>query len=535
MEVRLTELSSAALGGVRHSNGVAGGDAKWDGTQFSKVATTAAKILDAPVACICLPDPVNNEEWLCYGPGSEEHSDFVSSLVPDALIAPIVVGPQDVRYGGDGAVARSYVALPIGCEPDSAGIFCVLDYEKRAFSQGEIRILREFADIALGEVRRQRELRSLKTSEAQFRIQAEEMSKLKSVLLTNISHETRTPLTTILGFAEILEEEVDDDQKEFVHLIQQGGKRLLNTLMSILDLARLESSSFQFEPEHFNICATVFDTCLLLEPIAQEKGITLEVDIPDQPIHVILDVSAVERAVSNLVSNAIKFTSEGRVSVSLEADDCDVLIHVADTGIGISQEFMPYLFDEFKQESEGLARIHEGSGLGLPITKRLVELMKGKIMADSEKGYGSVFTVALPKNGESKRAAANGQTSDEPARPRVLVVEDNADTRTLVNHLLRKSYDVACASNGEEALDLAGETDYDVLLVDINLGKGKSGEDVLHEVKRLPGYLNTPIIAVTAYAMPGDKERFFAEGFDDYVSKPFSKQRLLEALEGVLE
>lgn len=535
MEVPLTEVSTPTLAGVRPKNGLAGNEPECDGTQLTKLANTAAKILDVPAVCISLPDPFNRHDWLCFGPGSERHSEFVASLLPDALIAPIVVGPPDAACGGDGAAPPSYIALPIGCEPDTAGIFCALDYKKRAFTQDDIQILRELADIALTELRRQRELYSLKTSEEGFRAQAAEMSKLKSVLLTNISHETRTPLTTILGFAEILEEEVGDDQKEFVHLIQQGGKRLLNTLMSILDLARLESSSFHFEPEHFDICSTVFDTCLLLEPIAREKGIRLEVDIPEKPIHVFLDVSAVERTVSNLVSNAIKFTSEGRVSVALEADDSDVLIHVADTGIGIGEDFMPYLFDEFKQESEGLARIHEGSGLGLPITKRLVELMKGKIMADSEKGYGSVFTVALPKNGDSKRAAANGQTSDESARPRVLVVEDNADTRTLVNHLLRKNYDVACASNGEEALNLATQSDYDVLLVDINLGKGKSGEDVLHEVKRLPGYKDTPIIAVTAYAMPGDKERFFAEGFDDYVSKPFSKQRLLEALEGVLE
>lgn len=368
------------------------------------------------------------------------------------------------------------------------------------------------------------------------RDRAEEMSRLKSVFLTNISHEIRTPLTTIVGFAEILLEGVDDEKREFVELIQQGGKRLLETLTSILDLARLESKSFEIEPEYFDVSKKVIETCHLLEPLAHEKGLYLDVNFPPAPVEAYLDLSALERTVKNLVSNGLKFTSEGGVAVSVEADEDDVLIHVADTGIGISEEFMPSLFDEFKQESEGLSRAHEGSGLGLPITKRLVKLMKGDIMADSQKGQGTVFTVALPRNAEKA-----GKSSDqrigaaEEARPRVLVVEDNADTRTLVNHLLRKSYDVLCVSDGEEALARAAESNYDALLVDINLGKGKSGEDVLHDIKNLPGYAGIPVVAVTAYAMPGDRERFFAEGFDDYVSKPFSKQRLLEALEGVLE
>jgi len=361
------------------------------------------------------------------------------------------------------------------------------------------------------------------------RDRAEEMNRLKSVFLTNMSHEVRTPLTTILGFAEILEGEVHADQRRFVRLIRQGGVRLLDTLTSILDLARLESRSFDVVPQEFDVVRKVLETCQLLEPLAREKGLYLSVKTPEEPAMALLDVSALERIVSNLVRNGIKFTSQGGVTLTLEVDDDDIVLHVADTGIGMSKEFMPFLFEEFKQESEGFSRIHEGNGLGLPITKRLVELMRGDIMAESEKGTGSVFTVVLPRNGVS------AHEGEETGRTRVLVVEDNADTRTLVNHLLRKSYEIVCASDGEEALRLAGESRFEALLVDINLGKGKSGEDVLHAIKALPGYDGVPVVAVTAYAMPGDRERFFSEGFDEYVSKPFSKQRLLEALEGVLQ
>lgn len=527
----MTEVPSASLGELRVSESIP----KDCGDQLFQLAKTAASALDTPFACICLLSPDGLDENRCFGPGASEHANFITSLAGSLNWRRDAVVSRSGHPGGDGAAVRSFAALPVVATSSRHGLICVFDYADRSFSPSELGLLGQFADLARAEIDRREELGSAREQLRMSLQRAEEISKLKSVFLTNISHETRTPLTTILGFAEILEEEVDGPQREFVHLIKQGGKRLLNTLMSIIDLATLESSSFRFEPEHFDLSAVVSDTCVRFKPLADEKGIALEVQLPDEPVTAFLDTSAVERTVSNLVSNAIKFTSEGCVTVSLEADDTDVLIHVADSGVGISAEFMPYLFDEFKQESEGLSRVHEGSGLGLPITKHLVELMKGNIMADSEKGYGSVFTVALPRNGEKKHAAANGHASNEQGRPRVLVVEDNADTRTLVNHLLRKSYDVALAATGEEALELAASSRFDVLLVDINLGKGKSGEDVLREVRNLGDYDTTPIVAVTAYAMPGDKERFFAEGFDDYVSKPFSKQRLLEALESVLE
>ncbi len=616
---------------------------------LSRIAATAAGSLGVSHACIYLS--LDGGRRVARGLRDEALDEYVATIdLNGAATAPAVIESDHDAAGGDGAVIRSFAAVPLCSEGDVEGYFCVADYRERRFGRDELALIEQFASLVEDDLRRQSDIRRLRRSEQRFRAvtenaldtvaivrrdgtfcylshsassvlgigadegigrnvfdgvldddlevlgdgfaeansegshidveyryvhpdgalrylrlrgrnltmrqgvegylvqirdatdrvqfeeelrksrdRAEEMSRLKSVFLTNMSHEIRTPLTTILGFAEILEDEVGEEEREFVHLIQQGGQRLLDTLMSILDLARLESSSFEIEPEEFDVAKKVFEMCLLLEPLAQEKGIFLKVEAPDEPMMAHLDVAAVERVVTNLVSNGIKFTSEGGVTLTMEAQDGDVLIQVADTGIGISEEFMPFLFDEFKQESEGFSRIHEGTGLGLPITKRLVELMKGDIMADSDKGTGSVFTVTLPKNG-------NGEGGDDASdKIRVLVVEDNADTRTLVNHLLRKSYDVICASDGEEALELAGESRFDALLVDINLGKGKSGEAVLHDIKALPGYEETPIVAVTAYAMPGDRERFFSEGFDDYVSKPFSKQRLLEALEGVLD
>jgi signal transduction histidine kinase len=506
---------------------------------FDRIADLAARALDAPLACLYASHPGSGTREGWHGAAAESLRTFIDEVVPigRVLEKTMLIPHHESNYPlrGDGAAVRSGILVPVRVEGESAGFLCIADFRDRDFGDSEVALVESFAELAESEILRRRDRIQFEEEILKSRDRAEEMSRLKSVFLTNMSHEIRTPLTTILGFAEILVEEVDEEQREFVQLIHQGGERLMDTLMSILDLARLESSSFDISLETFDVSEKVWEMCHLMEPLAQEKGLRLEVNVPKEPVPALLDVSAIERTVSALVSNGIKFTKQGSVIVTLEADDDLVLLHVADTGIGISNEFMPFLFEEFKQESEGLSRMHEGSGLGLSITKRLVELMKGDIMAESEKGQGSVFTVALPRNGEAslKSGDVNGQAGH--SRPRVLVVEDNADTRTLVNHLLRKNYEVVCASDGDEALRLAAENNYDVLLVDINLGKGKSGEDVLHAVKSLPTYEDTPIIAVTAYAMPGDRERFFSEGFDDYVSKPFSKQRLLEALEAVLE
>ena len=506
---------------------------------FARIADLAARALGAPLGCLYASHPQSGTREGWHGAAAESLRIFVDEVVPPGRVLEktILIPHHESNYPlrGDGAAVRSGIIVAVRVEGVPAGFLCVADFRDRDFGESEVALVESFAELAEIEILRRRDRIQFEEEILKSRDRAEEMSRLKSVFLTNMSHEIRTPLTTILGFAEILAEEVEEEQREFVQLIRQGGERLMDTLMSILDLARLESSSFDINLETFDVSEKVWQICHLLEPLAQEKGIRLEVNVPLGEVPALLDVSAIERTVTALVGNGIKFTKQGSVIVTLEADDDLVLLHVADTGIGISNEFMPFLFEEFKQESEGLSRMHEGSGLGLSITKRLVELMKGDIMAESEKGQGTVFTVALPRNGEAAVRSGDVNGHGGPSRPRVLVVEDNADTRTLVNHLLRKNYEVVCASDGDEALTLAAENNYDVLLVDINLGKGKSGEDVLHAVKSLPTYEDTPIIAVTAYAMPGDRERFFSEGFDDYVSKPFSKQRLLEALEAVLE
>ncbi len=229
------------------------------------------------------------------------------------------------------------------------------------------------------------------------REQAEEMARLKSAFLANMSHEIRTPLTAIIGFAQVLGEEVGPAQRQLVEPIEQSGKRLLSTLNSVLDLARLKSEGIALSIEPLDVAEEVHDLAEMLRPQANERGLNLVVNAPVCGIMVRADRSALNRVFVNLLSNAIKFTEVGRITLSVEQTDATAYVRVRDTGRGISPGFLPKLFEEFHQESTGVTRSHEGSGLGLAITKGLVELMGGTIDVDSVFGEGSVFSVALPR------------------------------------------------------------------------------------------------------------------------------------------
>ena len=226
--------------------------------------------------------------------------------------------------------------------------------------------------------------------------QAEGLARMKSTFLANISHEVRTPLAGIIGFAEVLEEEVGDAHREAATLIRQSGLRLLETLNSVLDLARLEANALELYRERLDVAAEVREAARLFRPAATRKGLALDAAVPPAPTHAFLDGPIFHRVLANLLSNALKFTEDGHVRVEVEAAATDIVVRVRDTGVGIAPGFLPHVFDEFRQESSGLTRSHQGSGLGLAITKRLVELLRGRIEVESTKGEGTTFTVRFP-------------------------------------------------------------------------------------------------------------------------------------------
>ncbi len=234
---------------------------------------------------------------------------------------------------------------------------------------------------------------------------AEEMNRLKTNFLNNVSHEIRTPLNSILGFSSILSDSLEGTEfGSYARTIETSGKRLLETIEGILDLSRLESNTVSLVPRRISLEVEARRIVSLLELQAREKGIAVYVDA-ESPVQAYVDVHYLGRVLMNVVGNAIKFTPSGNVRIVLSNNADTVEIKIIDTGIGISEEFLPHLFEEFYQESDGLARTFEGTGVGLRIAKRLVELMGGSISAESEKGKGSTFTISLPLNMEQAAKA----------------------------------------------------------------------------------------------------------------------------------
>ena len=373
--------------------------------------------------------------------------------------------------------------------------------------------------------------------------QAEEAARLKSNFLANMSHEIRTPLTGILGFSSILAEEITDPKhREFVTLIEKSGRRLMETLNSVLDLARLESGGMELTMEPVLVAEAVHQIVHLMQPMAGDRNILLQEAISDPEAKANLDVGALNRVLTNLVGNAIKFTEEGSVTVEMDASPSSIVLRVRDTGVGIDAEFLPRLFNEFEQESTGIGRSHEGSGLGLTITYQLVKRMNGTISVESTKGVGSVFEVRFPRTvqSSSRPDIAPEQheilSKSEQSKGRsVLVVDDNETTRFLMERMLEAEYETHAAGTAEDAVAAASDVRYDAVLMDINLGAEVSGEDVMHRFRHLEGYAQVPIVAFTAYALPGDHERFLSAGFDGYLSKPFTKQQVLALLGELIE
>jgi signal transduction histidine kinase len=223
-----------------------------------------------------------------------------------------------------------------------------------------------------------------------------QVNQLKDEFLANTSHELRTPLTAILGFSSILREELPGEYDELIDPIESNGHRLLLTVNSLLDIAKLRSGMMEVYRKYVDVGEQAAEIVRLLKPLAQQKKLRFQLKLPPYPVSAHLDPRYLERILYNIVGNAIKFTESGEVRVEVAQKEDTVVLRVIDTGIGIDEEFLPHIFEEFKQESTGLARSYEGSGLGLAITSRLATLMDGQIRVESEKGKGSTFTVIFP-------------------------------------------------------------------------------------------------------------------------------------------
>ncbi|MFZ4591830.1 MAG: PAS domain S-box protein, partial [Ignavibacteria bacterium] len=360
---------------------------------------------------------------------------------------------------------------------------------------------------------------------------AEEMSRLKSNFLANMSHELRTPMVAILGFSEILSTSLkESEEKKFAEMILKGGKRLTNTLNLILDLSRVESSNIDYKLIPLNISNTVKSSVKLFEKEAEKKNLKLTTNIT-KTVNAEVDNSMLEKVLEHIIENAVKYTTEGEIGVSTGYDNFNgveyACIKIEDTGIGIPENMKEIIFEPFRQASEGRSRQFEGTGLGLSIAKKYVELMEGIISVESSLDKGSIFTIRFracstpaPNLNRKKDEAYKIKETASENRKRILIVEDDELSLDMIKQALKNMCVCDSVTTGEEALEIVHENNYSLILMDIGL-KGISGSDAAAIIRKIHGYKTTPIVAITAFAMKGDKEEFIEKGCSHYISKPF--------------
>ena len=381
---------------------------------------------------------------------------------------------------------------------------------------------------------------------------AEEMNKLKSAFLANMSHELRTPLVGILGYSEMLLEKLEDpDQVDMVDKILFSGNRLMETLNSVLDLSRIEANRIDIYLEPINVPAVVKRHTDMFKPTAEKRGLYLRKLFSDENITALLDERFLGQIINNLVSNSIKFTKKGGITVRVDTiqDKMEKLVQisVSDTGIGIPQKNLDTIFEEFRQVSEGINRHFEGTGLGLTITKRFVKLMEGEISVNSKVGTGSEFVVTFaaldestdkmkPKEEDiSRPLASQSDFLQLPAARQVLFVEDDQSSKDVTQLFLEGICDLTFAKTGEEALEIVKQKKFDAILMDINLGSGISGVETTKLIRKMKEYKNIPIVAITAFAMQGDKDKFLSCGCSHYLSKPYDRNSISKLMKDIFE
>ena len=460
---------------------------------------------------------------------------------------------------------RSSAAFPLKMYGNTIGAFNIYSEEKNYFNKDELKLLDEMADdISLAiefldsEEKREKaeteyflERTKYENELEEAKNRAEEMNKLKSSFLANMSHELRTPLIGILGFSDILKDlYTNKEQKEYTNIIKTSGLRLLETLNLILDLSKIESGQLQIQKKEINVVSLIQDTIKILNINAEEKGLFIKITGNEKNIITLLDERMLREIIINLVNNSIKFTQTGGITIDIKTEvvnkDKLLVISVSDTGIGIAEDKLEMIFDPFRQASEGYNRVFQGTGLGLTITKKYVEALKGNIKVESTSEKGTSFIVSLPitesdiiveeySSNVDVNILKEELTNENKEKGKILFVDDDDITRNYIKLILKEHYVIDLALNGEEAIEMIKSNAYSAIVLDINLGAGMSGVETLNEIKKIPGCLNIPILAITGYAMNGDKENLLNLGFKYYLSKPFDKNELILILNKMLD
>ncbi|MBE2181108.1 MAG: response regulator [Chthoniobacterales bacterium] len=399
------------------------------------------------------------------------------------------------------------------------------------------------ADLEKTVSARTAELKSAVEEAEEAREQAQEANRTKSAFLANMSHELRTPMNAIIGYSEMLLEEAEDTGEKWMQAdlgkILSSARHLLQLINDILDLSKIEAGRMTIFLEPVDIAKTVRDVAGTVEPLVAKNRNTFELRLPEAPGTMRTDLTKLRQTLFNLLSNASKFTEDGKVTLEVERrDDGMVSFAVTDTGIGMEPRQLDKLFGEFVQADASTTRKYGGTGLGLSISRKFCRMLGGDITVESAPGRGSTFTAILPA--ESKEAAVEPASAEAaPAPPEaaspeaggtrgtLLVVDDDADSRELLRRMLEKEgFTVLTAAGGKEGVEIAREKKPDLITLDVMM-PSMDGWAVLSALKADPGTAGIPVVMMT---MVEDRPMGFALGASEYLTKPIDKSRVLQAV-----
>jgi len=465
----------------------------------------------------------------------EEHGEFYDIILTD-INMPRMNGIEMIENIHQFNDRQNIIVLSAHNEPEN--LLKLIDLEITNFILKPIdidRFQKVFSHV-IEIIQQKRQFKMMNENLTISKQMAEQASQLKSQFLANMSHEIRTPLNAIMGFITLLNENETDEQKlKYLKIIKNASDSLLQIINDILDISKIESGKLVIEPYNFNPYKDLIEIAELFQAKAAEKNIVFNIKY-NQSIPKILygDLLRIKQIYSNLLSNAIKFTPEGsKVKSVVWYKDGYLNIIVKDYGIGISEEKQKTIFEPFTQADGSTARKYGGTGLGLTISLELAHLLGGKLTLKSTEGKGSTFHLSIPVPIGEEEKEESDTIDDLNLDGHILIVEDYEANRMFVSIVLDNAgitYEMA--HDGLEAIEKFKTGQYDLILMDENM-PNMGGMEATKEILKMEKEQNlkhTPIISLTANALQGDKERFLAAGFDDYLTKPIEPDLLLKTI-----